>query len=323
MRLLRSLFTWLALLFAARARSGRARLTRIVALPRPHPSAEAVVIALLFLAALCGAGFLVVYGVSGSTQGLGLTIGGSLGFIAIALIIMGKTFIPTEELEEEYSLPEPEAQQEVVQILRESGSGITRKRLLGAAGGAAAAGLGAAAIVPALSMGPLLDPSPLERTAWRRGKRLVDENNRPVSADDIEEGAYYTAYPQGERHNQLSAPIVLVRLPPSMLDLPPGRGDWAPEGIVAYSKICTHAGCAINLYRYPLFPEAQPKPALVCPCHYSTFDPGTGGTVEFGPAGRPLPQLPLMIDSRRILRAAGNFSERIGPSWSAVRRSPK
>ena len=103
------------------------------------------------------------------------------------------------------------------------------------------------------------------------------------------------------------------------LKLPSGREGWAPEGILAFSKICTHAGCAINLYRYPLYPEAEPRPALVCPCHYSTFDPATGGGVIFGPAGRPLPQLPLAICSGGVLRAAGNFSAPVGPSWAGVR----
>ena len=93
----------------------------------------------------------------------------------------------------------------------------------------------------------------------------------------------------------------------------------APKGIVAFSKICTHAGCAISLYRKPTFPATQPRPALVCPCHYSTFDPANGGKVLFGPAGRPLPQLPLFVDGAGNLRAAGGFDGRVGPSWSGVR----
>jgi ubiquinol-cytochrome c reductase iron-sulfur subunit len=111
-----------------------------------------------------------------------------------------------------------------------------------------------------------------------------------------------------------------VRLEPRELRLPAGRESWAPEGILAFSKICTHAGCAISLYREPKFPPVEPRRALVCPCHYSTFDPATGAEVIFGPAGRPLPQLPLMIDGRRRLRAAGNFSGPVGPAWSGVRR---
>ena len=114
----------------------------------------------------------------------------------------------------------------------------------------------------------------------------------------------------------------MVRLSPSQLRLPRGRESWAPKGILAYSKICTHAGCAVALYRKPTFPAAEPIPALVCPCHYSTFNPATGATVIFGPAGRPLPQLPLAIDESGYLRAAGNYSQRVGPSWGNVLDRP-
>jgi ubiquinol-cytochrome c reductase iron-sulfur subunit len=117
----------------------------------------------------------------------------------------------------------------------------------------------------------------------------------------------------------MGAPLVVVRLEPAALRLPDGRRRWAPDGILAYSKICTHAGCAIALYRKPTFPPTEPRPALVCPCHYSTFDVADGGSVLFGPAGRALPQLPLAIDSAGNLRAAGNFSGPVGPSWWGVR----
>jgi ubiquinol-cytochrome c reductase iron-sulfur subunit len=97
---------------------------------------------------------------------------------------------------------------------------------------------------------------------------------------------------------------------------------WAPDGILAFSKVCTHAGCAIALYRTPKFEPVQPRPALVCPCHYSAFEPATGGQVLFGPAGRPLPQLPLAIDAGGALIAAGGYSGAVGPSWSGVRDEP-
>ena len=87
---------------------------------------------------------------------------------------------------------------------------------------------------------------------------------------------------------------IVVRLDPRRPRPAAGAaGTGRRAGIVAYSKICTHAGCAVSLYRVPTFAPVEPKPALVCPCHYSTFDPAKGGGVLFGPAGRPLPQLPL------------------------------
>src|SRR5581483_10654792 len=114
-------------------------------------------------------------------------------------------------------------------------------------------------------------------------------------------------------------PVVLVRLAKKDFKLPAALAHFPADGIVAYSKICTHAGCAIALYRTPLFPPAEPAPALVCPCHYSTFNVADGGSVEFGPAGRKLPMLPLAIDGHGFLRAAGNFDEPVGPSWWGVR----
>jgi ubiquinol-cytochrome c reductase iron-sulfur subunit len=147
----------------------------------------------------------------------------------------------------------------------------------------------------------------------------VDENDNPIAADEIEIGSFYTAFPEGADKEEFASPIVVVRLHEGGLQLPPQRKSWAPQGIVAYSKICTHAGCAIALYRKPTFPVVEPHSALVCPCHYSTFDPARAGAVIYGPAGRPLPQLPLMIDPAGDLRAAGNYSGPVGPSWLGVR----
>jgi ubiquinol-cytochrome c reductase iron-sulfur subunit len=113
----------------------------------------------------------------------------------------------------------------------------------------------------------------------------------------------------------------VVREDQATLRLPRERRGWAPEGILAYSKICTHAGCALALYRRPLYEPTSEPPGIACPCHYSVFDPRTGGTVVSGPAGRELPQLPLEIGPGRELRAGGGFSGPIGPSWWAVRRT--
>jgi quinol---cytochrome c reductase iron-sulfur subunit len=319
---------WLmAMLVAARtvksARAERDGRPRIVADGEPEPVAEAVVILLLVLGALGAAFFVVAYGLDWSTQVLGGALGGSLALIAAALILGSKRLVVTEELPEEY--PEegdPEEQEKVVQIVRESGSRLTRKRLLGAAGGLAAGALGVAMITPALSLGPFGDTSRLNETPWTRGRRLVDHEGKPISADDVEEGTFYTAFPEGADPDAIASPLVMIKLAPDLIRLPPERSGWAPEGIIAYSKICTHAGCAIALYRNPLFAPVEPAHALVCPCHYSTFDAGAAGKVLFGPAGRPLPQLPLMIDGARDLRAAGNFSGPVGPSWWGARSRP-
>jgi ubiquinol-cytochrome c reductase iron-sulfur subunit len=295
---------------------------RIVEAGEPDPRAEAIVIVLLLLAAAAAVLFVVAYALDWSTQALGGALAASLALLAVALIVVGNRLVVTEELPGEYppagTPGEPEA---VAQIVRESGSRFTRKRLITGAAATAGGALGAALVTPALSLGPALDTSRLNETPWRRGSRLVDKDGRPWSADDIETGTFYTAFPEGADPKAIGSPVVLVRLEPAELRLPDGRAAWAPEGIVAYSKICTHAGCAVALYRNPLYEPTEPGRALVCPCHYSTFDVATGGTVLFGPAGRPLPQLPLLIGPGRELQAAGDFSGPVGPSWWGVRPS--
>jgi ubiquinol-cytochrome c reductase iron-sulfur subunit len=299
---------------------------RIVEEGTPQRRAENLVLVLLGLAVVFALGFIVVYaefsphGMSNSL--LGISLGGSLVWIALALTVVAKRLVVTEELEDDYPESHPEKQHEVTQIVHESGSRITRKRLLVGAGAAAGGTLGLAALTPALSLGPVWDTTPFDLTPWRPGVRLVDDQGTPLRADDILHQSYYTAFAEGADKELLASSLVVIRLDPDKLHLPPGRSDWAPEGIMAYSKICPHAGCAVALYRNPKFPAVQPSPALVCPCHYSTFDPFTGGSVIYGPAGRPLPQLPLMVDDVGYLRAAGNFSARVGPSWWNVRERP-
>jgi ubiquinol-cytochrome c reductase iron-sulfur subunit len=151
--------------------------------------------------------------------------------------------------------------------------------------------------------------------------RLIGEDGLPLRADAVEEGSFYTAFPAHAKRDDIAAPVVVVRLNPAKLQLPPERARWAPLGIVAFSKVCTHAGCAIALYRKPTFTPTQPRPALVCPCHYSTFDPATGGDVISGPAGRPLPQLPLRVDAQRRLVAGGPLSGSVGPAWWGTERA--
>ncbi len=292
----------------------------------PDRGAETVVLALLFSAALFAAGFIVVYAVDSlpdHTQLLGAALGLSLLCIAAAMIIVAKRLIVTEELVEPYPPEEHPGEQElIVQLVAESGDRITRRRLFKLGLGAAGGTLGLAALAPALSFGPLFQTKYFRGTPWRKGTRLVDESSRPYRASDIEENDFYTAFPEGTSlaaREDLGAPIVLVRLPKSLLKLPPELAGFDAEGIVAYSKICTHAGCAISTYRAPLFQPDEPRPALVCPCHYSTFDPADGGSVTFGPAGRRLPMLPLSIDSKGFLRAKGNFDDEVGPTWWGTR----
>ena len=283
--------------------------------------AETVVAILLFGAALCGFAFTAIYVVlSGNTQLLGLSMGLALGLVAAGAIVAGKFVVPQETaVEERGVLLDETASEEVVEMVESGGEGISRRVLLTGASGLAGAALVTAAATPIASLGPKL--AGIQQTPWHRGVRLIDEQGRLYLAAEIQFGSMYTALPEGGDPEAFGAGLIVVRLLSDQLHLPAARRGWAPDGVLAYSKICPHAGCAISLYRYPTFESTSTGPAFTCPCHYSTFSPGDGGRLLFGPAGRALPQLPLMIDPDGYVRAAGPFHEDIGPSWWNVHRS--
>jgi ubiquinol-cytochrome c reductase iron-sulfur subunit len=280
--------------------------------------AETLVAALLLGCALCALGFVVLYVVDADTQLLGLSGGVSLALLAGALVVAGLRVVPqVTGVTQRPELEPGDVPQEVADELRDGAEGVSRRRLLTAAGGAAGAAVAAAAVAPMASLGPRVGDR-LSESPWRRGVALVTEEGAPLRAEDLALGGFTTAFPQGADRRELGSPLVLVRLRPQELRLPPERSGWAPQGIVAYSKICTHAGCAIALYRSPKYPATAKGPGLVCPCHYSTFDPTRAAKVVFGPAGRPLPQLPLSVDPDGALRAAGPLSGPVGPAWWGV-----
>jgi ubiquinol-cytochrome c reductase iron-sulfur subunit len=152
-------------------------------------------------------------------------------------------------------------------------------------------------------MGDTLVASP-----WRRGTPLVDVEGQPIAADALDAGGFLTAFPAGADIDATGSPIVVVRVDPRQLRLPEARRAWAPDGLVAYSKICTHAGCPVGLYE-------QQTHHLLCPCHQSQFDITHEAEVIFGPAKRPLPQLPITVDSEGYLIARSDFTEPVGPSF--------
>jgi ubiquinol-cytochrome c reductase iron-sulfur subunit len=279
--------------------------------------AEFTVAGLLLSAMALALGFTALLILDPATQLLALTLGGALTAFGLALAIAGARLVPQVTAVEPRPIYDSDtsASDEVAQRLRDGAEGITRRRMLTVTGAAALAGLAVAVAAPLIALGPGITTA-LANTPWHRGRRLVDADGAPVPASALEVGGFLTAFPEGANPELVTSSLILVRVEASQLRLPRSRAAWAPRGIVAYSKICTHAGCAVSLFRSPLSPTTESGgPALVCPCHYSTFDVLDGGAVEFGPAGRPLPQLPLEIDRDGNLRAAGRMSGPVGPSW--------
>ncbi len=164
----------------------------------------------------------------------------------------------------------------------------------------AAVGLfGLAALFPIGSLGPEPDDV-LFHTKWRRGSRLQRLDGTFVKQSDLNVGAMETVFPEGNLDDAQSVAMILR--------MPDGVGHDALNGYIAYSKVCTHAGCPVALYR-----AADHK--LVCPCHQSVFDAANDAAVLAGPADHALPRLPLQIGDDGYVRADGDFPEPIGPGF--------
>lgn len=169
----------------------------------------------------------------------------------------------------------------------------------------AAGAFAAFGVVPLLALARRQAP---RGTAWTGGARLVTPEGVAVRADTLLVGGVVTVFPAGHIGAPAAA-TMLIRLPSDVLRGPPGRAGWAPSGNVAYSKICTHAGCPVAIYR-------QQSYQLYCPCHQSVFDVLDAARPISGPATRALPQLALDVDAQGYLVARGDYTEPVGPdSW--------
>jgi ubiquinol-cytochrome c reductase iron-sulfur subunit len=164
-------------------------------------------------------------------------------------------------------------------------------------------------IVLARDLGPLPHQR-LLKTGWHAGSRLVDLDTKlPVKLGDLEIGGIQTVMPEGftDVDEYALAPTMLIRFGPNEI-LSDKEKAWGYDNHVAYSKICTHAGCPISLYE-------QQTHHLLCPCHQSTFDMSRDAKVIFGPAARPLPQLKISVDKDGYFYAVGPYSQAVGPSF--------
>ncbi len=247
----------------------------------------------------------IVYVAGGDAQVEGLLLGLALGGLGTGVVVWATRLLHEDVvIEERGQLSSEAARSEAAEALDEPD--LTRRSMLVRMLIGASGTLAAALAIPALSLGPRPGQS-LFRTQWIAGKRLVDLDGNPVRPEQVQAGAVQTVFPEGEV-GAADAQTVLLKVDPAALQLPEGREEWAPEGVLGYSKICTHAGCPVGLYR-------AESHELLCPCHQSTFDVLRGAEPTFGPADRPLPQLPIEVDDEGFLVATGDFSEPVGPGF--------
>jgi ubiquinol-cytochrome c reductase iron-sulfur subunit len=252
--------------------------------------------------------FIVAYFYGANTQLEGLFLAVSLGALGLGFVAWAKALMPGGHyVEEREPLPSSvEQRRAAADDFAESRGEIGRRRMLGRLLAGAAGLFGVAALFPIASLGPSPGRT-LFRTAWTAGARVVTISGLPIRLEDLGEGQLITVFPDGYTDSSDSQ-AVLIRVQPAELDLQAGREDWAPDGAVAYSKVCTHAGCPVGLYE-------QEENRLFCPCHQSIFDALRGAEPTAGPATRPLPQLPLDVDEDGFLIARGDFPEPVGPGF--------
>jgi ubiquinol-cytochrome c reductase iron-sulfur subunit len=293
------------------ALTGRTTPIRVEELPGELPrerGATVHIALLLLLSTAAGIGLLVLYAMGGQVQLEGALLGIALGGMGFSLILWGKHLFPHSVVTDERGPHASEAtvERETEELILASERSLSRRAflmrmLLGAAGA-----FGVAMLFPVASLGPSPFPE-LRRTSWSKNARVVDEKGVPVRVDTLPVNGVITVFPEGHTDN-LDSQAIVVRVQEDMLQLQAGHDGWGPQGNVCFSKICTHAGCPVGLYLAE-FHELQ------CPCHQSAFDVLNGAQVVFGPAPRPLPQLQMFVDGSGFLRAAGDFSELVGPGF--------
>jgi ubiquinol-cytochrome c reductase iron-sulfur subunit len=305
---------------AASSGNGAAAGVPVAAFDDPHlrpfakdPRRAEAIVGLFLLVGLAGfAAYGGLYWVGGQTQWEGVFLGIGLFSFGFGLSAWGKYLLPQGPFVEErhaFASTEPEVEA-MAGAITDRGKMVFRRRgFLGTILGAGAGVMGVVITFPLIrSLGPQPKKT-FDYTDWKTDSYVVDLNGRRVHHADLEAGGALTVFPEGFEGASVDQ-TMLIRVGPIDKDITtmPGREDWAPKGYLAYSKMCTHAGCPVGLFQ-----EATNQ--LLCPCHQSLFNVKTGANPVFGPAPRPLPQLPLRIDSRGFLRSRAGYDQPPGPGF--------
>ncbi|MEU2180387.1 cytochrome bc1 complex Rieske iron-sulfur subunit [Streptomyces thermolilacinus] len=256
--------------------------------------------------------------VSATNLSLGLTLGIALFCIGAGAVHWARTLMSDEEIADDRHPIEasPELKAKIMADFAQGAeeSGLGRRKLIRNTMFGALAMVPLSGLVLLRELGPLPEKK-LFHTSWEKGKQLINMNTmEPLRPEDVAVGSLTFAMPEGlsEEDHDFNTKIakdalMIVRILPD--DIKDKRElEWSHDGIVAFSKICTHVGCPISLYE-------QQTHHVLCPCHQSTFDLSDGARVIFGPAGHALPQLRIGVNDKGNLEALGDFEEPVGPAF--------
>ncbi|WP_369213393.1 cytochrome bc1 complex Rieske iron-sulfur subunit [Streptomyces flavofungini] len=256
--------------------------------------------------------------VSGLNLALGLTLGLALFCIGAGAVHWARTLMSDVEVADDRHPieAEPEVKAKVMADFKAGAaeSQFGRRKLIRNTMFGALALVPLSGVVLLRDLGPLPEDK-LRHTKWAKGKKLVNMNtHEPLRPSDVQVGSLTFAMPEGmSEHDHdfqtqiAKAALMIVRIQPENIK-DKRELEWSHEGVVAYSKICTHVGCPISLYE-------QQTHHVLCPCHQSTFDLSDGARVIFGPAGHALPQLRIGVNEEGYLEALGDFEEPVGPAF--------
>jgi quinol---cytochrome c reductase iron-sulfur subunit len=284
---------------------------------RAHPvNRRAYLVAVSAFTVAIGGGIAAAIGYWTDNTGdlLGLGLAAALLGIGIGLVAWAK-FLDLDEREVQQREPltvSPAEEEELREEITTSKQTVGRRPLLIGLLGGSFVSMIIGFVGPIGSLGPK-PRGERQRTSWRAGSRLVTSTGAPIELTRTTFDQLVTVFPEGHIGVDDSQ-VVLLRMPPDLLTTRTLDGG-ALDGWVAYSKICTHAGCSVGLFGID---NRQPDTIreLVCPCHQSVFDPLDGARPVGGPATRSLPQLRLAVDAQGFLVAAGDFDRVVGPvAW--------
>ena len=268
-----------------------------------------------FLVAIAG-GIVAAIGYATENTGdlLGLGLAAALVGIGFGLVCWAKYLDLDEHVVQQREPLQitPVARAEMHDEIEDSTEIFGRRKVLLLLFGGSFASLVVGFVGPIGSLGPK-PRGERARTSWKAGSRLVTTAGNPIQFAGTSYDQLVTVFPEGAIGVDDSQ-VVLLRLPPDVLT-PRTVEAGALDGWVAYSKICSHAGCSVGLFGIDNR-EPDTLRQLVCPCHQSIFDPADAARPVGGPAPRPLPQLALAVDAQGYLVAQGDFSGPVGPiAW--------
>ncbi len=274
-----------------------------------HRGVETFVALSFVLSVLATLALGVTFVLGGQPQVEGVLLFVILGGIGMGMVAWGKYLVPQGPYVQERETLKSELleRQAFLESLERGQRQLGRRPFLTKLMGGAIGLFGLVNLFPFLrSLGPQPKKA-LYSTAWTKGSLVVSPSGTPVTVDTLEIGGALTVFPSNDVGGAMSQ-TMLIRVADSDWTTKPGRETWGPNGYLAYSKVCTHAGCPVGLYQ-------ELTQQLLCPCHQSLFDVLSGANPVFGPAPRPLPQLPIYFDSSGQLRAQAPYDQPVGPGF--------